>query len=119
MLYAAYLFLGLIAGVAGGLFGIGGGIIIVPALVLAFGFTQHKAQGTSLVALLAPVGILGLLNYYKEHNTDLVAGGLIAGGFLMGAYGGSFLAMAMNEAVMRRSFAVFLMCVAVYLLLQK
>ena len=76
--------IGLAAGVLGGLFGIGGGIIIVPALGLAFGFSQHKAQGTSLVALLAPVGLLALMNYYREGNADLVKGAWIAAAFFVG-----------------------------------
>src|SRR5690349_16911999 len=63
--------IGLVGGVCGGLFGIGGGVIVVPALVFLMGYSQHKAQGTSLVALLAPVGILGVINYYKANNVDM------------------------------------------------
>lgn len=113
------LLLGLVAGVAGGLFGIGGGIIIVPTLVYALGYSQHRAQGTSLVALLAPVGLLGVWNYYRAGNADIRAGILIAAGFVLGVYGGSKLALDLNELVMRRAFAVFLLLVAVQLFLKK
>jgi uncharacterized membrane protein YfcA len=110
--------IGVGAGVAGGLFGIGGGIIVIPALMLLLpgSFpTQHKAQGTSLVALLAPVGLLALMKYYREGNADLVAGAWIAGGFLGGAYFGSLIAFSTNDQVLRKVFAVFLGGVAVYL----
>jgi uncharacterized protein len=110
------LIIGVFAGVGGGLFGIGGGIIIVPCLVAMLGFTQHKAQGTSLVALLLPVGILSVMNYYKAGNVDLKTGAIVALGFLGGAYGGSKLALGLDPITMKRTFAVFLICVAAYML---
>ena len=110
---------GLVAGVLGGLFGIGGGIVIVPFLVLALGFDQHKAQGTSLVALLAPVGILGLINYWKEGSADLKSGGLLALGFFLGAWGGSRIALSLPEDMMRKGFAGFLVLIGLYLFLRK
>jgi hypothetical protein len=105
------LVIGVLAGVLGGTFGIGGGILIVPALAIFLGFTQQKSQGTSLVALIAPVGILALAQYYKRGDADLKVGGLVALGFFFGALGGSRLALGLDEIVMRRSFAVFLMLV--------
>ncbi len=111
--------IGVVAGVAGGLFGIGGGVIIVPLLVLAFGFTQHKAQGTSLVALLAPVGLLGLMNYWKENNVDLAKGLWIALGFLGGAFFGSKIALGLDPNTMRKSFAIFLVVVGGYMFFRK
>lgn len=111
--------IGLAAGVSGGLFGIGGGLIIVPALVLFLGMTQHKAQGTSLAVLLAPVGLFGVLNYAKESNVDWKIGAWIAGAFLIGALGGSKLALNLDQDVMRKSFAVFLIVVGCYLLFKK
>lgn len=113
------LLLGVLAGTLGGLFGIGGGILIVPALVLLLGYTQHKAQGTSLVALLAPVGLLGLWNYWRENAADLVAGAWIAAGFVIGAYLGSKIALGLDEATMRRTFAAFLFAVSIYLFFKK
>ncbi len=111
--------IGLVAGIAGGLFGIGGGIIIIPALVLTLGFTQKKAQGTSLVALLAPVGILGLMNYYRENQVDLAKGAYIALGFLVGAFFGSKIAVGLQDDLMRRLFSVFLIAVGVYMFFKK
>lgn len=113
------LIIGAVAGVTGGLFGIGGGIIIVPALIAACQFSQQKAQGTSLVALVAPVGILGLIEYYKRGEADLKMGAIIALGFIFGSLGGAKLAVNLDEAVMRKSFAVFLVAVAVWLFTRK
>ena len=113
------LLIGGLAGLLGGTFGIGGGILIVPAVVMGFGFTQKKAQGTSLVALLAPVGILALIEYYKRGDADLKIGGFIAIGFLFGALGGSRFALSIDEVVMRRGFAFFLIAVAIWLMFGK
>ncbi|MBS1705919.1 MAG: sulfite exporter TauE/SafE family protein [Armatimonadetes bacterium] len=113
------LVIGVIAGVSGGLFGIGGGIIIVPALVVAFGFTQQKAQGTSLVALLAPVGLLALLEYHKRGDADLKLGALIALGFVVGSIFGAKIAVGLSPETMRRTFAVFLMCVSIWMFVRK
>jgi len=87
--------------------------------VIGFGFTQQRAQGTSLVALLAPVGILALMTYYKRGEADLKLGGLIAVGFLFGGLGGSHLAMGMDEVTMRRVFALFLLLISCWLLFGK
>jgi len=119
MVTLGLILLGVVAGVAGGMFGIGGGIIIVPALILLFGYTQHKAQGTSLVALLAPVGALGLMNYYRENNADLVSGAWIALGFFGGAFLGSRIALGLDPDVMRKTFAVFLVVVGIYMFVRK
>ncbi|MBS1724844.1 MAG: sulfite exporter TauE/SafE family protein [Armatimonadetes bacterium] len=110
---------GLVAGACGGLFGIGGGVVIVPFLVLALGYSQHKAQGTSLVALLAPVGILGLIEYYKRGEADLKSGAFVALGFVVGAWGGSKTAVQLPEEAMRRTFAGFLVLLGLYLFFQK
>jgi uncharacterized membrane protein YfcA len=72
-----YIIIGIIAGICSGLFGIGGGVVIIPALMFLQGFSQLKAQGTSLIALLPPVGILAFLEYNKKGNTDLYAGSAI------------------------------------------
>lgn len=111
--------IGIVAGISGGLFGIGGGIVIVPALIWTMGFSQKQAQGTSLVALLAPVGLLGLLNYYRDGYADLRAGAWIAVGFLGGAMLGSKLALSLDESLLRRAFALFLVCTAAQLWFRK
>ena len=107
--------IGLAAGVSSGLFGIGGGIIIVPLLILAFQMTQQKAQGTSLIVLLAPVGLLAVKNHWEKEQIDLLKGAWIALGLFGGAYAGSKLALGLDPALMRKVFAGFLVCVAAYL----
>jgi len=107
--------IGVAAGIAGGLFGIGGGVIIVPALILLLGFTQHAAQGTSLAIFLLPVGILGVLNYYRAGYVDVPKAAVLAAGVLVGSFLGSKIAVGLEPVTMRRVFAVFLACMAVYL----
>lgn len=119
MLIVIPIVIGVLAGVLGGMFGIGGGLLIVPALVAIFGYSQQKAQGTSLVALLAPVGILALMQYYRRGDADLRVGALIAVGFLLGGYLGSGIALNLDETTMRRSFALFLVLVAGWLVFGK
>jgi hypothetical protein len=113
------LVIGLFAGIASGFFGIGGGIVMVPAMTLLLGFGQQRAQGTSLAALLLPVGILGVLEYHKAGNIDLRVAGLIAAGFLFGVLGGSKIALSLDEVLLRRIFAGFLVLVALQLVLKK
>src|SRR5258708_13301957 len=84
----AYLFVGLLVGMISGIVGLGGGILIVPALVFFFRMSQHKAQGTSLAALLAPVGVLAFWEYYKSGNVNLQAALLIAARYAVGGYFG-------------------------------
>ncbi len=107
--------IGLLAGALSGMFGIGGGILIVPALAILLGFEQKKAQGTSLAVLLAPIGLFGVLNYHKQNMIDWKAAGIIAAGFVAGVFGGSSLALNLPELMVRRSFAVFLIAVAAYM----
>jgi uncharacterized membrane protein YfcA len=112
------LFIGLLAGVLSGMFGIGGGIIIVPALVLLLGMTQQTASATSLVALLLPVGILGVLEYYREGRIsmdNIWLGLLLAAGLFIGAYFGAKIATHLSGTVLRRAFAVFTGIVALRL----
>lgn len=111
--------IGLAAGVLGGMFGIGGGILIVPCLVLLLGFGQKKAQGTSLVALLAPVGLLGVLNYYRANQADLRAGAIIGAAFFLGAFIGSKLVLNIDDTLVRKMFALFLALVSIYLFTRK
>lgn len=113
------LVIGLAAGVLSGTFGIGGGILIVPALVFALKFSQQKAQGTSLLVLLPPAGLLALIEYYKRGEVNVNIGLIIVLGFLFGAFGGSFVALNLNEVTMRRAFAVFLVAVAAWLVFGK
>ena len=102
------LLLGLGVGVAVGLLGVGGGIVLVPALVYLMNMDQHMAQGTSLLLQLPPIGIGGLYLYWKKGNVDLRAGVVCALGFFFGGYFGSFLAIRISEPVLHSLFGVFL-----------
>jgi len=110
-----FLLLGLAAGVLSGFFGIGGGVVIVPALIVAAGFAPATATGTSLAALLLPVGALGFWQYYREGSVDIRSAMLIALGLLMGAWLGAGIAIRMPGRDLQRMFAVFLGVVAGYL----
>lgn len=108
-----YILIGLAAGVLSGLFGIGGGVVIVPALLLLAGMSPLAATGTSLGALLLPVGALGAWAYYRNGHLDLRASLLIALGLFLGAYFGARLAMVFTPVQLKRAFAVFLVLVAI------
>ncbi|MGD0840705.1 MAG: sulfite exporter TauE/SafE family protein [Candidatus Acidiferrales bacterium] len=95
-------------GVLGGMFGLGGGVILVPLLVLLFSFDQHRAQGTTLVALVPPTGLLGLLNYAHAHEVDWIFGLLLMPGVFLGGFLGSWLAQKLTPDRMRRAFAALL-----------
>lgn len=107
---------GLAAGMLGGMVGVGGGIIIVPALVYFLAFSQHQAQGTSLALMLFPVGILGVLNYYKRGYVDFRYAGLLAIGFVLGSYLGSKFSLSLPEANIKKVFAVIMIIVAIKML---
>jgi len=100
--------IGLAAGVLSGLVGVGGGIIVVPALVFFLGFTQQQAQGTSLGLLLLPVGILAVLNYYKQGHIDIRVIGIMAIAFVVGGWLGSKWALSLPEEVVKKIFAIIL-----------
>jgi uncharacterized membrane protein YfcA len=108
-----FIILGLVAGVLSGLFGIGGGVIIVPALILLAHMKPQMATGTSLGALLLPVGILGAWQYYRQHSLNVHASLWIALGLVVGAYFGAMLAMKLPPRELQRLFAVFLLFVAI------
>jgi uncharacterized membrane protein YfcA len=110
------LIIGLAAGFMGGLVGIGGGVIIVPALVMLLGMSQHQAQGTSLMMILFPVGILGVLNYYKQGYVDFKYAGLLAVGFFIGSYLGSKYSLSLPQLTVKRIFAVVMMLLAIKIL---
>lgn len=105
------LLVGLVVGLVSGVVGIGGGILFVPALVWLLGMGQHKAQGTSLGALLAPVGIFAFYEYYRRGNADVRVAALLAAGFLVGGYFGAVGAQHIPEVWLRRVFALTLIVV--------
>lgn len=103
------LLLGVAIGVISGLVGIGGGALLIPALVYWFHMSQHKAQGTSLATLLLPIGFFAFWEYYKAGNVDLKLALVIAVGFAAGAYFGGKWVQHLPEVVLRKSFAVLLL----------
>ena len=107
-----FLVIGAVAGVLSGMFGIGGGLVIVPALMLIAKMSPLTATGTSLGALLLPVGALGAWEYYRNGNIEIKASLLIALGLVAGAWFGARLAHTMGDATLKRVFAVFLVIVA-------
>jgi uncharacterized protein len=107
---------GIAAGMLSGLVGIGGGIIIVPALVYFLGFTQKDAQGTSLGILLLPVGLLAVMNYYKQGHINVSYVLLVSVSFLIGGFFGSKISLALPDEKVKRIFAIVLMLVAIKML---
>ena len=105
--------IGVAAGMLSGLVGVGGGLIIVPALVYFVGLSQHSAQGTSLGLILLPVGILGVLTYYKQGHIDIKIVSLLAIGFIAGSYFGSKIALSLSQETVKKFFAVLMILVAV------
>lgn len=110
------LILGVAAGVLSGLFGIGGGLVIVPALAVLFGFPIKMAVGTSLFALLLPTGLLGVIEYWRNGNLRPLAGLCIAIGLFFGAYFGARFASSISQTAVKRLYAIFLLVIAVYFL---
>ncbi len=103
--------IGLVGGVLSGLFGIGGGLVIVPALILLAGFPIATAAGTSLAALLLPVGLFGALEYYRAGHVDIRAAAIIAVGLLIGAYFGARIATSLPPELAQRAFGLFLLII--------
>jgi len=114
-----YLLFGLIAGVLSGLLGIGGGIFIIPALVLLMGFSQHTAQGTTLAMMIPPIGLLAALAYYKAGYVDLKVAGLMCVGFFIGGFFGAKFATAIPEATLSRIFGAAMLIVSVKMIIGK
>ncbi len=117
MMVLGYLLIGVMAGIFGGLLGIGGGTIVVPSLVYFFHMTQHKAQGTILAAFLPPVALLAFMRYYQTGNVDLKAACFVALGIFLGGYFGAGLSLSISEVILKRVFGVFLLFVAAQLIL--
>lgn len=106
--------IGVAAGILAGLFGLGGGIIVIPALIWFFSVDQHTAQGTSLVTFLGPVSFFSAFYYYKAGYANLSIGIVIALGMLIGALLGAQIALNLNKELMRKVFAVFLLVIAIF-----
>ena len=113
------LLIGIAAGICAGMFGIGGGLIIVPALVFFYALSQHAAVGTSLGAILLPVGALSAWVYWKNGNLNITYSLLIAAGLLIGGYFGAKLVQPVSDMTLRRMFAGFLILVSIRMFWQK
>jgi uncharacterized protein len=108
--------IGLAAGMLSGLVGVGGGIVIVPALVFLLGFSQHQAIGTSLGILLLPAGILAVINYYKKGFIDIRVVLILFLGYIIGSYFGSKISLSVSQDVLKKAFAIMLILIAVKML---
>jgi len=100
--------IGLAAGIIGGGLGVGGGIIVIPALVFFLGFSQHTAQGTNVFMMLPPIGILAVYNYYQKGLVDVKAALILMIAFIIGAYFGSKVAIFLPEKIVKKIFAIML-----------
>jgi hypothetical protein len=114
-----YLVLGLAAGVASGIFGIGGGTILIPALVYIFGFTQHQAQGTTLAIMVLPIGLLAAWRYYAAGNVKMAALGAVCLGFFIGGWLGAHLIQNAPDPLLKKLFGVFLFLVSLQMIFAK
>ena len=111
MTYLAYILLGLAAGTFSGFMGIGGGIILAPALVYIFGLTQHQAQGTSLAVMIPPITLLAALKYYHSGDVKLDIAVFIALGFVVGGLAGATVVQWVPDAVLKKIFGLILLLV--------
>jgi len=108
---AGYLILGLLTGILSGLIGLGGGFLIVPALVFLFGMSQHQAQGTTLAMLVPPIGILAAWTYYQKGFVDIKVVAFIAAGFFIGSAVGARFAIGLSGETLGRVFGVALVLI--------
>ncbi len=113
---ALFTAIGLVAGVLSGIFGIGGGLVILPGLIYLAGFTQHRATGTSLAVLLPPIGIGAMWEYYRHGNVDVPAAMIIAGAVFAGGWVGAIVANRIAGSYLRLAFGIFVLSLGVYLL---
>jgi hypothetical protein len=112
-LIISLIFVGICAGMLSGLVGVGGGIILVPAMVFLLGFSQMNAQGTSLALIMFPVGIFGVLQYYKHGYVDFKIVPIIAIGFVVGSFWGSRISTHLPQETIKKIFATLLFVIAI------
>ncbi len=111
--------IGLVAGILGGLLGIGGGIIMIPAMVFLLGFSQHQAIGTSLAVMLPPIGMFAAYNYYQAGHVNIKYALIIAAAFMAGSLLSSKFALAVSEGILRKIFSVLLLIIAIKMFISK
>jgi len=113
-----YILIGLVAGTVGGALGLGGGAIMVPAMILLFGLTQHQAQGTALAVMMIPVFIPAVLRYYTAGNVKVQMAIFIAVGFVIGALAGAHFVQSMPEQTVRKIFGAFVILIGLKMILK-
>jgi hypothetical protein len=113
------IFIGLAAGLLSGIIGIGGGLIMIPLLIILLGLDQHTAQGTSLAVMLPPIGILAAMNYYKSGNLNWEYALIIASTFIVGGYFGSKIALQLSPQVLRKVFGVIMLVASLKMIFSK
>jgi uncharacterized membrane protein YfcA len=116
---ALYLLVGLLGGIFSGMLGIGGGIVMVPALAFLFGLSQHQAQGTTLALMVPPIGLLAAWTYYKAGFVDLKIAAFVCLGFFFGGLVGAKLVVGLPDPLLRKIFGVALLIVAIKIILTK
>ncbi len=119
MNYFLYIILGLAAGIFGGMFGIGGGTILIPALVFLFGLTQHQAQGTTLAIMIPPIGLLAALRYWQAGNVKLSMAGFICLGFFFGGLIGANLIHDVSDPMLKKLFGIYLLFISIRMIFTK
>ena len=114
-----YILLGWLAGTISGLIGIGGGVIIVPALIYSLGLTQHQAQGTTLALLVPPIGLLAAWTYYKQGFVDITIAAFVCFGFFIGSLLGAKIAIELSNELLRKVFGIALLLIALHMIFVK
>ena len=117
--FVVLIIIGLLAGILSGLVGVGGGIIMIPLLIMLLGLTQHQAQGTALFAMLPPIGILAAMNYFKQGYVKWEYAVVIALTFVIGGYLGSKLSLSLPPQTVRRIFGFVMLIVGIKLIFSK
>ena len=109
--------IGLAGGIASGLLGIGGAVVMIPALIFIAGYNQITAQGTTLLAMIPPIGIFAALEYYKAGHAEIKTAAIIAAGFIIGAWLGSRLALNINPQILKKVFGFLLLYISIKMIL--
>jgi uncharacterized membrane protein YfcA len=118
-MYLSYIILGVVAGIFGGLFGIGGGTIMIPVMVYLFGLTQHQAQGTSLAVMIPPIGILAVMRYYYSGNVKIGMATFVCLGFLVGGLIGAHFVHKISDPNLKKIFGIYLVIMGSRMILFK
>lgn len=119
MVYVSCIVLGVAAGVLGGVFGIGGGVVLIPALVFFFGLTQHQAQGTTLALMVPPIGLLAAMRYYQSGNVKLSLAAFICAGFFLGGWLGAGMVQNVPDPLLKKMFGGLLFLVSLKMIFSK